>query len=154
MSVIALRRAVTAVVLQVPGVPSLEGPNNVCVSGLVKGSHMNYEWHWADTGASLLQCIFRCKRAVNKSWWWWCCPQAQLFSQVRFHGFMVSRNCQWWCGFPHHSGFNNLLNAVPRWAVDIQPRARLWQGPMGLRIAMPDPAHAHSNTCLRPRFGA
>lgn len=43
-------------------------------------------------------------------------------------------------GFPHHSGFNNYSNVFPRCDVDIPPRVRLWQGPMGMRIAIPNPA--------------
>ena len=69
VSVFALRRAETAVVVQLPGVPSSEGPNNVCVSGLVECSHVNCERHGADTGASLLECVLGCKRAVHKSPW-------------------------------------------------------------------------------------
>lgn len=68
-SVFAMRRAETAVVRNVPRVPSLEGPDNVCASGLVECSHMNCERHMADTDASLMQCVLRGKPAVNKSWW-------------------------------------------------------------------------------------
>ena len=86
MSVIALRRAVTAVVLQVPGVPSCEGPNNVCVFGLVECSQLNCERREADTGASLLECVLRCKWTVNKS----CCGDVvhRLNFSLRY-GFTV-----------------------------------------------------------------
>jgi hypothetical protein len=61
-----MRRAVTALVDHLPGVPSFEGPNSVCLSGLVECSYVNYERHGASTGVSLLDCVLVCKWPVHK----------------------------------------------------------------------------------------
>ncbi|ABE46834.1 hypothetical protein Bpro_4961 (plasmid) [Polaromonas sp. JS666] len=150
VSVFASRHAETAAVVQLPGVPSFEGPNHVCVSGLVECSQLNCERHGADTAASLMQCVLRCKRTVDKSWWCLCCPWVQLFSQAQLQGFRVQWRVSGGAGFPITQALIILL---------IRFQDELWiysQGQgfgrwlVGLGIAMLDLAHAHSSTCLCP----
>lgn len=65
-SVFALQHAESAVVVLLPRVPSFEGPNSVCVSGLIECSHLNCERHRADTEVIIVDCVCRFKHFVNK----------------------------------------------------------------------------------------
>ena len=87
-------------VVHLPGVPSFEGPESSCASGLGGCSYLNCERHGADTSASLLECVLRCKCAVHKSLFWWCCAQCQLFNPSDFQGFSVARRVSGGAGFP------------------------------------------------------
>lgn len=87
-------------VVRLPGVPSFEGPEGICSSGLDGCSYLNCEQHEADTGCSLQDCFSLCKCPVHKSTFWWCYPQCQLFIPSGFHGFNVVRRVSVYAGFP------------------------------------------------------